>query len=75
MTIPFTKHTLANGLRLDVSYWRRRVDNAGDPNVLFGTTIIVPNGTMLRLRNSVLMMRPRYSSSTCVWISALLDAM
>jgi outer membrane receptor protein involved in Fe transport len=26
-----------------VSYWRRRVENAGDPNVLFGTTIIIPN--------------------------------
>ena len=25
------------------SYWRRRVDNAGDPNVLFGTTIVIPN--------------------------------
>jgi hypothetical protein len=36
-------HTLASGLRVDVSYWRRRVENAGDPNVLFGTTIIVPN--------------------------------
>jgi outer membrane receptor for ferrienterochelin and colicin len=33
----------AFGVRLDVSYWRRRVENAGDPNVLFGTTIIVPN--------------------------------
>ena len=30
-------------MRLDVSYWRRRVENAGDPNVLFGTTIVVPN--------------------------------
>jgi len=36
-------HTFAAGMRFDVSYWRRRVDNAGDPNVLFGTTIIVPN--------------------------------
>lgn len=35
--------TLAHGVRLDVSYWRRRVDNVSDPNVLFGTTIIVPN--------------------------------
>ena len=30
-------------MRLDVSYWLRRVENAADPNVLFGTTIIVPN--------------------------------
>ena len=30
-------------MRLDVSYWRRRVQNAGDPNVFFGTTIIFPN--------------------------------
>ena len=35
--------SLARGVRLDVSYWRRRVENVGDPNVLFGTTIIVPN--------------------------------
>ena len=35
--------TLARGVRLDVSYWRRRVESVGDPNVLFGTTIIVPN--------------------------------
>lgn len=34
---------LAGGLRLDVAYWRRRVRNASDPNVLFGTTIIFPN--------------------------------
>jgi outer membrane receptor for ferrienterochelin and colicin len=32
-----------SGLRLDAAYWRRRVSQAGDPNVLFGTTIIVPN--------------------------------
>jgi outer membrane receptor for ferrienterochelin and colicin len=36
-------HAFARGVRLDVSYWRRRVENAGDPNVLFGTTIIIPN--------------------------------
>ena len=35
--------SLPGGVRLDVSYWRRRVDNVSDPNVLFGTTIIVPN--------------------------------
>ena len=30
-------------MRFDVSYWRRRVESVSDPNVLFGTTIIVPN--------------------------------
>ncbi len=30
-------------MRLDVSYWRRRVESVSDPNVLFGTTIIIPN--------------------------------
>ncbi len=35
--------TLPHGVRLDMSYWLRRVENVGDPNVLFGTTIIVPN--------------------------------
>jgi outer membrane receptor for ferrienterochelin and colicin len=33
----------ARVLRLDVSYWRRRIREAGDPNVFFGTTIIFPN--------------------------------
>ena len=36
-------HTFPRGVRLDVSYWRRRVDNVSDPNVLFGTTIVIPN--------------------------------
>jgi outer membrane receptor protein involved in Fe transport len=36
-------HTFAPGVLLDVSYWRRRVTNVGDPNVLFGTTIMIPN--------------------------------
>jgi outer membrane receptor for ferrienterochelin and colicin len=36
-------HTLRPGVRLDVAYWRRWVDSVSDPNVLFGTTIIVPN--------------------------------
>lgn len=35
--------TLTRGLRLDVSYWRRRIEHVSDPNVLFGTTIIFPN--------------------------------
>ena len=34
---------LPNGLRVDLSYWRRRVKNVSDPNVLFGTTVIFPN--------------------------------
>jgi hypothetical protein len=35
--------SLPRGMRLDVAYWRRRVESVSDPNVLFGTTIIVPN--------------------------------
>ena len=35
--------TLPGGARVDVAYWRRRVESVSDPNVLFGTTIIVPN--------------------------------
>jgi outer membrane receptor for ferrienterochelin and colicin len=35
--------TFAHGARVDIAYWRRRSENASDPNVLFGTTIIVPN--------------------------------
>ena len=34
---------LARTVRLDVSYWRRWVENAANPNVFFGTTIIFPN--------------------------------
>ena len=34
---------VARGMRFDVAYWRRTVDSVSDPNVLFGTTIIVPN--------------------------------
>jgi outer membrane receptor for ferrienterochelin and colicin len=34
---------VARVLRIDVSYWQRRVRDAGDPNVFFGTTIIFPN--------------------------------
>jgi outer membrane receptor for ferrienterochelin and colicin len=34
---------LARAARVDVSYWRRRVDSVSDPNVLFGTTLFVPN--------------------------------
>jgi outer membrane receptor protein involved in Fe transport len=30
-------------MRLDVAYWDRRVRNAADPNVFFGTTIVFPN--------------------------------
>jgi outer membrane receptor for ferrienterochelin and colicin len=35
--------SLPGGARVDVAYWLRRVENVSDPNVLFGTTIIVPN--------------------------------
>lgn len=35
--------SLPRGIRLDVAYWRRRMESVSDPNVLFGTTIIVPN--------------------------------
>ena len=35
--------TVAGGVRVDAAYWRRRVKSVSDPNVLFGTTIIVPN--------------------------------
>lgn len=34
---------LARRLRLDISYWRRRVASVADPNVFFGTTIVFPN--------------------------------
>ena len=36
-------HQLTRHLRLDATYWRRRIDNAADPNVFAGTTIIFPN--------------------------------
>jgi hypothetical protein len=35
--------TLGGRLRVDVAYWTRRVREAADPNVLFGTTIVFPN--------------------------------
>jgi hypothetical protein len=41
----------ARTVRLDISYWRRRIQSAGDPNVFFGTTIIFPN-TVARGRAS-----------------------
>jgi outer membrane receptor protein involved in Fe transport len=31
------------GLRVDVAYWQRHVDQYADPNVFFGTTIVFPN--------------------------------
>ena len=34
---------LTRYLRLDATYWRRRIENAADPNVFAGTTIIFPN--------------------------------
>ncbi len=36
-------HALTPRLRVDASYWRRRIENAADPNVFAGTTIIFPN--------------------------------
>lgn len=36
---------VARGVRVDVAYWHRRVRNAADPNVFFGTTMIFPNTT------------------------------
>ena len=35
--------TAPGGVRVDVSYWRRRARNVADPNVFFGTTVIFPN--------------------------------
>jgi outer membrane receptor protein involved in Fe transport len=37
------EHRFGRGLRLDLAYWRRQVDEYADPNVFFGTTIIFPN--------------------------------
>ena len=34
---------LGRRLRVDLSYWTRRISDASDPNVFFGTTIIFPN--------------------------------
>ena len=34
---------LARRLRVEMSYWTRRVREAADPNVLFGTTLVFPN--------------------------------
>jgi outer membrane receptor protein involved in Fe transport len=36
-------HRVGAHLRLDVAYWQRRIENAADPNVFAGTTIIFPN--------------------------------
>ena len=36
-------HALTPRLRVDASYWRRRIEHAADPNVFAGTTIIFPN--------------------------------
>ena len=43
-------------LRLDLAYWHRRVRNAADPNVFFGTSVIFPN-TVARGRASGLDVR------------------
>lgn len=36
-------HEVGFGIRADLSYWRRAIDNPSDPNVFFGTTVIFPN--------------------------------
>jgi outer membrane receptor protein involved in Fe transport len=48
--------TFARRVRLDVSYWRRRIRSAADPNVFFGTTVIFPN-TVARGRAAGIDMR------------------
>jgi outer membrane receptor protein involved in Fe transport len=37
------EHRFRRGLRLDVAWWQRHVDEYADPNVFFGTTIVFPN--------------------------------
>lgn len=37
------EHRFGRGLRLDVAWWQRQVDEYADPNVFFGTTIVFPN--------------------------------
>ena len=37
------EHRFGRGLRLDVAWWQREVDEYADPNVFFGTTIVFPN--------------------------------
>lgn len=36
-------HRFPIGMRLDAAWWRRAIDEAADPNVFFGSTIIFPN--------------------------------
>jgi outer membrane receptor for ferrienterochelin and colicin len=37
------EHRWPRGVRLDATYWRRRITEVADPNVFFGTTLIFPN--------------------------------
>jgi outer membrane receptor protein involved in Fe transport len=37
------EHRFGHGLRLDLAYWDRAVDQYADPNVFFGSTIVFPN--------------------------------
>ncbi len=37
------EHRFGGRLRVDAAYWRRRIEDVGDPNVFAGTTIIFPN--------------------------------
>jgi outer membrane receptor protein involved in Fe transport len=34
---------IGSAVRVDAAYWSRRITNAGDPNVLLGTTLVFPN--------------------------------
>ena len=37
------EHRFGHGLRIDLAYWDRDVEQYADPNVFFGTTIVFPN--------------------------------
>ena len=37
------EHRLGHGLRMDLAYWDRDVEQYADPNVFFGSTIVFPN--------------------------------
>lgn len=37
------EHIVGRGARVDVAVWHRRITDAADPNVFFGSTIIFPN--------------------------------
>jgi outer membrane receptor protein involved in Fe transport len=37
------EHRFAHGVRIDLAYWDRDVEQFADPNVFFGSTIVFPN--------------------------------